>query len=54
MSEDEKSKKLKVATKALAILDKKLKTKQEEMTNSANQDEIKNEIQNIESKKELI
>lgn len=29
MSEDEKNKKLKVATKALAILDKKLKAKLE-------------------------
>ena len=56
VQEDEKTKKLKVATKALAILDKKLLTKQEEFktTTAQNSDKIKGEIQNIESKKKLI
>jgi hypothetical protein len=49
-----KAKKLKVATKALAILDKKLKMKKEELATGANAEEIKTEIQKIESKKELI
>lgn len=44
MSEDEKSKKLKVATKALAILDKKLNSKKEELNTAENKDKINTEI----------